>query len=93
MEQQRNGRTQRAVSLFMAAALVLGGSGCSSESNCTDRNRDGYCDNGSGSSGSGSGFYKGGGSDIGSGKSSAGDSSGISQGSHGGIGGGGSSSS
>ncbi|UUZ85843.1 hypothetical protein LJK88_21695 [Paenibacillus sp. P26] len=89
MEQHKNGRTRRISSLFVATALVIGGSGCSNSNDCVDQNRDGYCDNsGGGSSGS---YYRG--SSGGSGKSTVGSSSGISQGSHGGIGSSGSSSS
>ncbi|SCW40002.1 hypothetical protein SAMN04487970_1005164 [Paenibacillus tianmuensis] len=91
MEQQKSSRTRKLVALFVASTLVLGGTAGCSDSKCTDRNGDGYCDNGSG--GSSGGHYYGGGGSGGSGsssKASSDSSSGISKG---GIGGSGSSSS
>ncbi len=89
MEQQKSSRTRKLVALFVASTLVLGGTAGCSDSKCTDRNGDGYCDDGSG--GSSGGRYYGGSSSGGSSyKASTGSSSGISKG---GIGGKGSSSS
>lgn len=89
MEQQKSSRTRKLVALFVASTLVLGGTAGCSDSKCTDRNGDGYCDDGSGGS-SGGRYYGGSGSSGSSYKGSSGSSSGISKG---GIGGSGSSSS
>ncbi|CAG7603640.1 hypothetical protein PAESOLCIP111_00617 [Paenibacillus solanacearum] len=79
---QRPLSMRKAVKLFLASALILGSSaGCSSNKDCVDQNQDGYCDNGSGRSGSSAGYYGSGG-----GSSKSGSSSGVSSGSHGGIG-------
>ncbi|WP_141333701.1 MULTISPECIES: hypothetical protein [unclassified Paenibacillus] len=70
-------RTRKVVSLFVASALVIGGAaGCSSNGSCTDRNQDGYCDDGSG--GHSSGYYGGSSGKVKSGTSGA--TSGISKG-------------
>ncbi|MBU7319537.1 hypothetical protein ACEU3E_34225 [Paenibacillus oleatilyticus] len=90
MEQQKSSRTRKLVALFVASTLVLGGTAGCSDSKCTDRNGDGYCDDGSGGSSSGGRYYGGSGSSGSSYKGSSGSSSGISKG---GIGGSGSSSS
>ncbi|WP_281887752.1 hypothetical protein [Paenibacillus sp. YYML68] len=83
-------RGRKLVSLFVASALVLGGTaGCSDDRDCIDRDRDGYCDG----SGGRSGYYYGGGSSSSSGKIKSGTSSPTSGVSKGGIGGSGSSSS
>lgn len=89
MEQQKSSRTRKLVALFVASTLVLGGTAGCSDSKCTDRNGDGYCDDGSSGS-SGGRYYGGSGSSSSSYKGSSGSSSGISKG---GIGGSGSSSS
>lgn len=83
---QPKSRTRKVVSLFVASALVLGSTaGCANNGSCTDRNQDGYCDDGSG----GYSSYRGGSS--GKVNSGTGDvTSGISKG---GIGSSGSSSS
>ncbi|MCS7459479.1 hypothetical protein N0M98_04940 [Paenibacillus doosanensis] len=93
MEHQKQGNTRKMLVLFLGAALAAA-TGCSNtaNSNCVDRNGDGYCDNGSGGGGSTSRAFFGGG---GSGKSGTSEgSSSISDGSssHGGIGSSGSSS-
>ncbi|UQZ87275.1 hypothetical protein SK3146_06572 [Paenibacillus konkukensis] len=85
MEHQKQGNTRKMLALFLSAALAAA-TGCSNtaNSNCVDRNGDGYCDNGSGGSSSRA-FFGGGGS----GKSGTSEgSSSISDGSstHGGIG-------
>ncbi|MDO3680826.1 hypothetical protein [Paenibacillus ehimensis] len=87
MEQQKSSRTRKLVALFVASTLVLGGTAGCSDSKCTDRNGDGYCDDSSG--GSSGGHYYGGSGSKSSSKVS-GSSSGISKG---GIGSSGSSSS
>ncbi|KPV58894.1 hypothetical protein QJ48_13970 [Paenibacillus sp. A3] len=90
MEQQKSSRTRKLVALFVASTLVLGSTAGCSDSKCTDRNGDGYCDDSSGGSSSGGRYYGGSGSSGSSYKASSGSSSGISKG---GIGGSGSSSS
>ncbi|WNQ11125.1 hypothetical protein MJA45_26590 [Paenibacillus aurantius] len=84
------GRTGKLAALFLSAALTVGTVGCSNSRDCMDENRDGYCDN---SSGSHSSYYYGGsgGSSksgtVGSGSSdSVGSSNGVTSGSRGGLG-------
>jgi hypothetical protein len=90
-------KTGKMLSLFLASAmLITTGAGCSNRSSCVDQNQDGYCDNGSGSSGGSSSYYRGRGGTIGGNDGSTPRSSGgITSGSaaKGGIGSSGSSSS